>query len=429
MIKSFRQPAPGNSIATICTLLLILGFNQSLAQDIPWASSPEEVGMSSERLERINATIQRHIDAGNIQGAVTAVARRGKIVHFEAHGLMDVDNARPMQEESLFIMMSSTKPVLGVAAMMLIEEGLIRPTDPVSKWIPEFADMQVAVLADSYEENISPIRVDRDNLPEYRLVPAYRDITIHDLLTHTAGLATSGLGTALSTQANRGPGATLANTVPKYGDYILDFQPGTRWQYSGGTGLDVVARIIEIESGMPFEEFVQERIFEPLGMNNSWWNVPEEYADRRVVIEDRDMSRFFDVPPTTYFSGSYGLNSTAGDYLRFEQMLANGGELFGNRLLSPRTVRMMASNQVKDLYQGISRRVEGQGFGYTVAVMEDAIVANGRRSNGAFGWGGAFGTRSYTDPAEELTAVLMLQQPYGPAQSDFENAVQQAIIE
>lgn len=429
MIKSFRQLALRNSIATICTLLLILGFNQSLAQDIPWAGSPEEVGMSSERLERINATIQRHIDAGNIQGAVTAVARRGKIVHFEAHGLMDVDNARPMQEESLFIMMSSTKPVLAVAAMMLIEEGLIRPTDPVSKWIPEFADMQVAVLADSYEENISPVRVDRDNLPEYRLVPAYRDITIHDLLTHTAGLATSGLGTALSTPANRGPGATLANTVPKYGDYILDFQPGTRWQYSGGTGLDVVARIIEIESGMPFEEFVQERIFEPLGMNNSWWNVPEEYADRRVVIEDRDMSRFFDVPPTTYFSGSYGLNSTAGDYLRFEQMLANGGELFGNRLLSPRTVRIMASNQVRDLYQGISRRVEGQGFGYTVAVMEDAIVANGRRSNGAFGWGGAFGTRSYTDPAEELTAVLMLQQPYGPAQSDFENAVQQAIIE
>lgn len=342
---------------------------------------------------------------------------------------MDVDNARPMQEESLFIMMSSTKPVLGVAAMMMIEEGLIRPTDPVSKWIPEFSDMQVAVLADPYEENISPVRVDRDNLPEYRLVPAYRDITIHDLLTHTAGLATSGLGTALSTPANRGPGATLANTVPKYGDYILDFQPGTRWQYSGATGLDVVARIIEIESGMPFEEFVQQRIFEPLGMNNSWWNVPEEYADRRVVIVDRDMSRFFDVPPTTYFSGSYGLNSTAGDYLRFEQMLANGGELFGNRLLSPRTVRMMASNQVKDLYQGISRQIEGQGFGYTVAVMEDAIVANGRRSNGAFGWGGAFGTRSYTDPAEELTAVLMLQQPYPPAQSDFENAVQQAIIE
>ena len=174
---------------------------------------------------------------------------------------------------------------------------------------------------------------------------------------------------------------------------------------------------------------MRERIFEPLGMNNTWWNVPEEYHDRRIVIKDRDMAPFFDAPPTTYFSGSYGLSSTAGDYLRFEQMLVNGGELFGNRLLSPRTVRMMSSNQVKDLYQGISRRVEGQGFGYTVAVTLDPIVGNQRRTEGAFGWGGAFGTRTWSDPEEELTAVLMLQQPYGPAQSDFENAVQQAIIE
>ena len=180
---------------------------------------------------------------------------------------------------------------------------------------------------------------------------------------------------------------------------------------------------------MPFPQFTQQRIFEPLGMNNTWWNVPAEYQDRRVVIVDRDMSRFFDVPDTTYFSGSYGLNSTAEDYLRFEQMLANGGELFGNRLLSPRTVRMMASNQSGDLYKGIGRNLRGQGFGYTVAVAEDPIVSNTRRSPGAFGWGGAFGTRSYTDPEEELTAVIMLQQPYRAAQEDFENAVQQAIID
>jgi CubicO group peptidase (beta-lactamase class C family) len=385
--------------------------------------------MSSERLERINQAMQRHIDAGNIQGAVTVVARRGKLVHFQSHGLMDVPNNRPMTDDNVFIMMSSTKPVLGVAAMMMIEEGLIRPTDPVSKWIPEFENIEVAVLADPYDENISPMRIDRENLPEYRLVPAHRQITVHDILTHTSGLASSGLGSAISTQADRSPGATLANTVPKYGSYALDFQPGTRWQYSGGTALDVVARIIEIESGLPFDQFVKERIFEPLGMNNTWWNVPEEYADRRVVISDRDMASFFDVPDTTYFSGSYGFNSTAADYLRFEQMLVNGGELFGNRLLSPRTVRMMGSNQAGDLYEGIRRNVRGQGFGYTVAVVEDPIVSNTRRSSGAFGWGGAFGTRSYTDPAEELTAVIMLQQPYGPAQSDFENAVQQAIID
>jgi len=306
---------------------------------------------------------------------------------------------------------------------------LIRPTDPVSKWIPEFENMQVAVLADPFDENISPLRFDRENLPEYRLVPAHRQITVHDILTHTSGLASSGLGSAISPAADRSPGATLANTVPKYGNYVLDFQPGTRWQYSGGTALDVVARIIEIESGIPFDQFVKQRIFEPLGMNNTWWNVPEEFAERRVVISDRDMSRFFDVPDTTYFSGSYGLNSTAEDYLRFEQMLVNGGELFGNRLLSPRTVRMMGSNQSGDLYKGIRLDVKGQGFGYTVAVVEDPIVSNARRSSGAFGWGGAFGTRSYTDPEEELTAVIMLQQPFRAAQDDFENAVQQAIIE
>ena len=411
------------------SLFAALAVSVASAQEIPWASSAEDVGMSSERLERINQAMQRHIDAGNIQGAVTVVARRGKLVHFQSHGLMDVPNNRPMTDDNVFIMMSSTKPVLGVAAMMMIEEGLIRPTDPVSKWIPEFENIEVAVLADPYDENISPMRIDRENLPEYRLVPAHRQITVHDILTHTSGLASSGLGSAISTQADRSPGATLANTVPKYGSYALDFQPGTRWQYSGGTALDVVARIIEIESGLPFDQFVKERIFEPLGMNNTWWNVPEEYADRRVVISDRDMAPFFDVPDTTYFSGSYGFNSTAADYLRFEQMLVNGGELFGNRLLSPRTVRMMGNNQAGDLYEGIRRNVRGQGFGYTVAVVEDPIVSNTRRSSGAFGWGGAFGTRSYTDPAEELTAVIMLQQPYGPAQSDFENAVQQAIID
>lgn len=417
-----------NTTKVAISLFVFISANMAVAQEIPWAASAEEVGMSTERLERINQAMQRHIDAGNIQGAVTAVARRGKIVHFQAHGLADVENNRAMNDDNIFIMMSSTKPVLGVAAMMMIEEGLMRPSDPISKWIPEFKDMEVAVLADSDEE-FSPMRVDPRNLPAHRLVPAAREITVHDILTHTSGLASSGLGSAISPPADRRPGATLENTVPKYGEYALDFQPGSRWQYSGGTALDVIGRIVEIESGLPFDQFVKERIFEPLGMTNTWWNVPPEYADRRVVIVDRDMSRFFDVPDTTYFSGSYGLNSTAGDYLRFEQMLANGGELFGNRLLSPRTVRMMGSNQSGDLYHGIGLNVKGQGFGYTVAVVEDPIVSDSRRSAGAFGWGGAFGTRSYTDPAEELTAVIMLQQPHREAQGDFENAVQQAIID
>jgi CubicO group peptidase (beta-lactamase class C family) len=439
-IKELRALIMKNNFTSKRSLsLLILVFclfsGLSFAQDLPWASSAEEVGMSTERLNHINDVMQRHIDAGTIQGAVTGVARRGKIVHLETHGLMNVADGKSMQEDALFIMMSSTKPILGVATMMLIEEGLIRPSDPVSKWFPEFAEMQVAVLRNPVDANISPLRVDPTNLPEHRLVPAEREITVHDILTHTSGLASGGLGNAISEDAVLwlDTRQSLATNVPKYGDIVLDFQPGSRWQYSPATALDVIARIIEIESGLSFDEFVQRRIFEPLGMNDTWWNVPEEYQDRLIDIVGSDTASpftavLYDTSHSTYFSGSYGLKSTAGDYLRFEQMLVNGGELFGNRLLSPRTVSLMSSNQVGDLFTD-RPGVNGQGFGYTVATTEDPIVGNQRRSQGAFGWGGALGTRSWSDPAEELTAVIMIQQPVTTVRSDFENAVQQAIID
>ena len=409
------------------SLLCLTAVSMTNAADIA-SATPEDVGMSSKRLQRITTVMQRHMEAGDIQGAVTIVARKGKLVHFETHGLLDVDNKRPMQDDSLFIMMSSTKPILGVATMMMIEEGLLRPEDKVSKYIPEFADMQVAVLADSVED-VSPYRVDPQNAPAHRLVPAHREITIHDLLTHTSGLVSGGLGTAIQDRKRRGPDATLETQMPVYASYALDFQPGARWAYSPGVGLDVVARIVEIVSGKTFEEFLNERIFEPLDMTDTYFNVPTEYQGRRVVISDRDMSSFFDRPTTKYFSASGGLTSSAEDYLKFEQMLVNGGELFGNRLLSPRSVRMMGSNQIGDLYRGFSQTQEGMGFGYTVGVTVNPITSNARRSASAFGWGGAFGTRSWTDPEEELTAVIMLQQPHPGTQYDFENAVQQAIIE
>ncbi|MDA1073689.1 MAG: serine hydrolase [Proteobacteria bacterium] len=407
-------------VIALSTLLVPLGF----AAELPMGT-PEEVGMSSVRLQQINTVMRRHIDAGHIQGGVTAVARRGKVVHFATHGLMDVQAKRPMEKDAIFIMMSSTKPILGVAAMMMIEEGLIRPSDPVSKYIPEFEGMQVAVLKDPADEEVSPYNVARNDPPAHRLVPARREITIEHLLTHTSGLMSGGLGAAVSAPI---PRVTLADYIPKLGQVALDFQPGSTWKYSGGTGLDVVARIIEIVSGVPYDEFVQTRIFNPLGMKDTHYNLPADKEDRRVEITDRDMSRFRN-QTTSYFSGSYGLSSTAEDFLRFEQMLAGGGELFGNRLLSPRSVRMMASNHTGDLYKGFSQSDEGVGFGYTVAVVVDDIKAGARRSNGAFGWGGAFGTRSWTDPQEELTAVLMIQQPHPGTAYDFENAIQQAIID
>ncbi|MCY3810716.1 MAG: serine hydrolase [Gammaproteobacteria bacterium] len=412
-------------LRTGLTALAALATITVYGGEIPTAEA-ESVGMSTERLERIDTAMQRHIDAGDIQGAVTAVARRGKVVHFKAHGLMDVEAERPMERDAIFIMMSSTKPILGVAAMMMIEEGLIRPSDPVEKYIPEFADMQVAVLAEPADEDISPFQLDRQNPPAHRLVPAETPITIQHLLTHTSGLASGGLGSVASgPQIER---VTLASFIPTLGDMALDFQPGSRWTYSGGVGLDVVARIIEIVSGIPYDEFVQTRILDPLEMTDTHYNLPAEKASRRVTIHGRDVSRWVN-NETTYFSGSFGLSSTAKDYLHFEQMLANGGELFGRRLLGSRSVEMMGSNHLGDMYRGFTQTAKGQGFGYTVSVILDPIAAGSRRSAGAFGWGGAFGTRSWTDPAEELTGVIMLQQPYGPAHYDFENAVRQAIID
>ena len=236
-----------------------------------------------------------------------------------------------------------------------------------------------------------------------------------------------GLGAAASGRGKEERG-TLASYIPTLGEVALDFQPGSRRAYSGTTGLDVVARIVEIVSGVPFDEFVQTRIFDPLEMNDTHYNLPPSKAPRRVAIQGSDMSSWFG--ETTYFSGSFGLSSTAKDYLHFQQMLANGGELFGRRLLSPRTVTMMTSDHLGDLSVGLSKkRRRGTGVGYTVGVVLDPIAADSRRSAGAFGSGGAFGTVSWTDPAEELAGVIMLQQPYGPAIYDFENAVRQAIID
>jgi CubicO group peptidase (beta-lactamase class C family) len=397
------------------------------ADEIPTAS-PEEVGMSSERLLEIDAAVQRHVDAGKLQGAVTAVARRGKVVHFKAYGLMDVERGRAMQEDAIFRMASSSKPVLGVAAMILIEEGLLQPTDEVAAYLPEFRDMQVAVLDEPADRDVSPRYVAKGKVPDHRLVPAERAITIHHLLTHTSGLASEGLGSAVAVLPEQGPEATLASRVPLYAGMPLDFQPGTRWAYSARVGHDVVARVIEIVSGMPYDEFVRTRIFEPLGMADTHFFLPAEKEPRRVVIHGLDAKAKGWGGPSRYASASGGLSSTAEDFLRFEQMLAGGGELFGNRLLSPESVARMASDQVDGLY-GRGGKQPGSGFGYAVSVVLDPVAAKSARGKGAFGWGGAFGTVSWTDPANGITAVLMVQQGSKGLASGFESAIRDAILD
>ena len=378
------------------------------ARELPHGN-PEEVGMSAERLKTIDDVVQGYIDAGRIQGAVVGVTRRNKVVYMEAHGLLDETTQRPMPKDAMFHMVSSTKPVLGVAAMMVMEEGLISPEDPVEKYIPEFKGIQVAVASGSVDKGIkSKEESKKQDVPDYRLVDVERPLTIHDLLTHTAGLHTGGIGTAVSKLDRPGASDTLASWIPRVAAGPLDFQPGTRWAYSGTVGLDVVARIVEIASGTPFNDFVQTRIFDPLDMKDTHWIVPEDKLNRMPTISN-DKGPW--IKSADYFSGSLGLISTARDYMHFEQMLVNKGTLFGHRLLKPESVAMMSTNYVGNLFNETAKGGSGRGFGYTVGITMDPAQAQDGRTAGAFGWGGAAGTTSWTAPVEKLTVVYMVQQP------------------
>lgn len=409
-------------------LLMASGYREAPAQTGGSAklltAKPEQVGMSTERLQRINETVQRFMDANRISGAVTLVARKGRIVHFEKRGVMDIETKKPMQRDTIFAMASTTKPVAGVAIMMLAEEGKLQLTDPVSKFIPEFKNMKVAVQKESGSE--------------VELVSANREITLRDLLTHTSGLGSGGLGTSRAPQELRfpsNPNESLASWVPRLAAMPLDFQPGTRWLYSGLAGIDTLSRVVEVASGQPFDVFLRQRIFEPLGMKDTFFVLPDDRKERLATIYQSDGKRLTKSSftlnfPKGYFSGAGGLVSTAEDFYRFGQMLCNKGEFHGKRLLSPRAVELMSSNHVGEMFPGNLGRPKGMGFGFTVEVVVDSAQAAVFRTNGSFGWDGAFGTHFWVDPKNELVAVLMIQLPGGQIMHrPFETAVLQAIVE
>jgi CubicO group peptidase (beta-lactamase class C family) len=418
---------------SVISLALVAGASFAASKPLSTVK-PEKVGMSSERLARINEMMQRHIDAGVITGGVTVVARRGSVVHFEAHGLRDLESKAPMTKDAIFRMASSSKPVTGVAVMMLVEEGKIRLTDPVSKFIPEFKDTKVAVPKYGAAEPQGPFGQGRAR-PEVDLVAANREITVRDLLTHTSGLLSGGLGQAV-TRIERKPNDTLADYIPRLGAVPLDFQPGTRWRYSAGAGIDTLGRIVEIASGMTFDQFLSERIFKPLGMVDTYFNLPPDRQARLLPLYRRTDGKWEKAPTPeflntrTYFSGAGGLMSTAHDYLMFQQMFVNRGRLNNIQLLSPKTVDYMAMNHVNELYsRGLRGDDNGMGFGLTMAVHVNEALAAARRSTGSYGWAGAFGTMTWTDPKEGLACVLMIQQSNTGVQRDFQNAVLQAIVE
>ena len=394
-------------------------------------SKPEDVGFSSERLNRIQETVQRHIDAHDISGAVTLVARRGRVAHFASHGLVDLDAKKPMSKESLFWIASMTKPITGAAILMLMEEGKIRLTDPVSKFIPELRGLKVAVME---ERSGAPGRA-ASTEPQFYTVPASREITIRDLLTHTSGLVSGGPASTFENQkVARKPGEKLADYIPRLAATPLDFQPGTRWSYSPSAGFDTLGRIVEIVSGQTFDQFLRQRFFEPLGMKDTSFHPTAEMVPRVATMYRRNANALDKVDMsdrvnnTTYFSGAGGLMTDAEDYLQFAQMLLNGGAWNGKRFLSPKTIELMSAVHAPDTLPG---RPKGRSFGLSVQVVNDAIAANYRVSDGSFGWDGAFGTHFWVDPKEKVVGIMMIQtnNPNRELDRDFENAVMQAMLD
>jgi CubicO group peptidase (beta-lactamase class C family) len=398
-------------------------------------AKPEEVGLSSERLTRIAALMQAHIAAHDVSGAVTLVARHGKVVHLQAQGLADLDARRQMRSDTLFRMFSMTKPLTAVSILMLMEEGKLLLSDPVSKYIPEFRDQKVAV-----------VRPPNDPLPTgagVALVPVARPVTLKDLLTHTAGMGDSpeaGPAAEYIRRANLPTTGTLAERVQREGALPLNFQPGSHWQYSGTFGFDALARVVEIQSGVTLDQFFRGRIFEPLGMHDSFFQVPADHAGNMALPytkSDKGLTGA-STPPSSvsYFSGaggSGGIAATASDYARFCQMLLNGGQLDGKRLLSRKAVELMTSDAIPGLdlrnYLNGLQVLQGYGFGLGVRVRRNNGENGWLGSPGDYGWAGARGTYFWIDPKEDLIGIMLIETPIVPLRMEFPNAVYQAVVD
>ena len=360
---------------------------------------PEDVGMSTSRLGRIAPVIQGYVDNGKIPGALTMIAREGRLVHFEKFGTQDVASAKPIEFDTIFRIYSMTKPITSIAVMMLYEEGHFQLGTPVSELIPAFKDMQV------YTENGEDI------------VDTETEMTVKHLLTHTSGLIYGGDGEHPINQRYRDANyyrGDLAYMAQELGKIPLYCHPGSAWNY--GMSTDVLGYLVEVVSGMSFAEFLETRIFNPLGMNDTAFSVPDEKADRYMTLyepaEDGGIQVIENAPvssgPLSFFhSGGAGLQSTAADYLRFCQMLLNDGELDGERLLGKKTVELIRVNHISDDWQPLERT--GCGFGLGFAVVTDVADTHSLGSLGAYSWGGLASTTFWIDPVEELIGILMTQ--------------------
>jgi CubicO group peptidase (beta-lactamase class C family) len=376
-------------------------------------AEPEAVGMSSARLARIIPALNAQIEAGRLPGAVIAVARHGHLVFHEAVGHLGPDRSTPMPRDALFAIASMTKPVTGVAGLMLWEEGRLGLGDPVERFLPALGNRRVAVLDPRVLAGQGPIET----------VPAARSITMQDLMRHTSGLTYGGRGTtavhALYPASSNAAGASLdsAGFLERLAAAPLLYQPGTVWDY--GLSIDVIGLVVEALSGQSLGAFLDQRLFRPLGMVDTTFQVPPGKVARlaRPLPRDPDTNEPQSVPDRTralrFECGGGGLASTALDYLRFAQMLLGGGVLGDTRILGRKTVQAMRTNRMTpDIENHIAEldpNSEGYGFGLTVAVRDGVSTLMG--SPGEFYWNGAWGTLWWADPVEDLAAVFMIQVP------------------
>lgn len=383
--------------------------------------SPKRVGVSAERLKRIDPVLQGYVNGGRVAGAVALVARHGKIVHSRAYGWADKGRGRPMRTDTVFRMASMTKPITTVAVMMLYEEGKLGLNDPISRYLPEFEGQQVLVPADGVA----------GKPPAF--VPAKTPITVRHLLTHTSGISYRFLAREPISRLYREAGisdglrpteGTIGEMTKKLARLPLAHHPGEAFTY--GLNTDVLGRLVEVLSGQSLDRFFSERIFKPLRMRDTAFYLSADQQSRmaeaytlkageelealggRRVTEgylEYDPSATYN-GPRTYFSGGAGLVSTSGDYLRFCQMLLNGGELEGIRLLGPKTVELMTRNQIKDLNYWTAGRRFGLGF----EIHADPTASGEIGSAGEYSWGGFWGTSFWIDPAEGVIGLLLTQQ-------------------
>ena len=414
----------------ILSAFIVLLFVSALAQGavLPTAK-PAEVGLSAERLERMTKVFQEYVDQGRIAGVVTLVARKGRVAYLKPFGKLDLAQGTPMPADAIFRIASQSKAVTSVAVMILQEEGRLLLDDPVSKYIPEFAATRVAVQA-----------ADK-GAKGYSVVPAKRQITIRDLLTHTAGIS-YGDGPAKDEYEAAGiHGWFLADKAVPVGDVIkklatlpFDAQPGEKFIY--GYNTDILGYLIERVSGLSLADFVAKRITGPLGMTDTHFFLPEEKLGRFTTVYGIDekgglkliespRDSFYVKGPRMCYAGGAGLLATANDYARFLCMLLKGGELDGARILSPKSVELMTVDHVGALYGG-----QGFGLGFWVT---DRLGRNGQPGTvGAFGWSGAYHTTYWVDPAEQLVCVLMTQllpSTGSDLQGKFRTLVYQSIVE